>query len=248
MMGRITRRLILVAIASAQLTACDKSAPKKVDAPTVKPLLGQGDLKFGMSFQEATEVLSWVTWNGWSVKACQDQFATNGCFLTSDVESNNFPPVDGIPFRPQLSFNRFGKLTDVTWVYEQREAVDIKQCEDISRRVIDRMAREMGPVGLAEPEADKSTDRTYEERTTSTGVRYPISFGDGGKSFIISNLRTHFDAAKDKRVVAIDKWNDNAHADYLGVFMLVDGNPVCMAHLNYGDKPSVERRKYEVAD
>lgn len=242
----VTRRFLsgmaLLSLAMLLLSSCDEVAQKKMAKSAVEPLLGQGDLKFGMSFEEATAALPRVIWNGWSVKECHEQFATSGCFLTSDADSNNFPPVEGIPFRPQLSFNRLGKLTDITWVYEQRSAVDISQCEDISRRVIDRMARELGPVGFAEHRLNKSSDRKYEVRSTSTGVKYPISFGDNGKSFIISNIRSHFDPEKDKRVANVDKWNDSAHGSYMGVFMMVDGSPICMARLDYGDRPSVERR------
>jgi hypothetical protein len=218
---------VLALLIAASITACspgDRSA-KEMPSKTTKAtsIDGYGDLKFGMSFDEATALTGLTRFNPASVRGCLVELAIRGCLLHPENNLVAFTNVGGIAYTLTLAFNRLDKLTDVSLNYERDMTDDLDQkmsggdCKALHERTADWLVDKFGPF---ENKKEKDTILVKTEK----GSEY--SSYTNGNTFIGSFQKT----LKDKREVSL-----------LSVYMVVEGNTNCDIKIQFSDVESVER-------
>lgn len=240
--------LLLLPLVCAACSSESAKAPE-AKAEALPPLTGWKNLKFGMSFSDALAEIPQISWNAYAMNECLDVMATKGCFLSAD-EGEAFAPDEGIPFSPQLSFNKFGKLTDINLQYEQRTRITRVECLELHERTLDRLTREVGTMRF--PDEKKSekpeNDATREVRPTAGRARYSVWSKNDGSAFVTQPMRTHFEGVALPTTKPIPQWNDQAYVSLMSTFITVDGDPICSVSVSYESSPKVPRREIDETD
>lgn len=227
------------------LSACadlgGNSADNASEDSKPKPLTGWGPWKFDMPFSEAIAADTSIVWSPYGMDDCRKEMATKGCFLTSDSETGMFQPQDGIPFEPQLSFNKYGRLTDLSLSYDQKNATR-DECLELHNRTLDRIAQENGPMRHQEQKSAEGKEYTDTVQKTKGGVAYRILLNKKNRGFITSQNRSHIDGVIFPTKITIDKWNKLAYVMVLGVLVDLGSETTCMISIHYTAPPTLERR------
>ena len=172
--------------------------------------------------------------------------ATDGCFLSAD-EGEAFAPEEGIALSPYLSFNKFGKLTDIGLQYEQEGRVSQSDCLELHERTLDRLTREVGKLRF--PDVTKDDEKQEpgwrrETRQTAEKNSYRASL-KGASFFVTTPMRSHFSGTRFPTSKPIPDWNDQAYVSLMTTFLVYDSTPNCSVSIGYHSGPKVLRRKTE---
>lgn len=193
------------------------------------PLDGFGDLKFGMSFDQALTATSTQMFNPYGLRECLSQLPIRGCLLVSgDNVASIYTRVEGIPYGLALDFNRFDQLTDIHLKFNrdgydsENERISSSDCLSVHERTIDWISQRYGAVTAPRKDDSVTVRRTEGART------YPISLQKNG----------------DFLSLGLIKVPENREISILSHFMTIDGKPICRIDLEFSDSKSVERRKY----
>jgi hypothetical protein len=206
------------------LAACGSTAPA-AQSESAKPsgIDGYGNLKFGMSFAEATGLTGLSRFNSAAVKGCMIELAVRGCYLTPGDNLTSYVSVDGVPYTLALSFNRYDKLTDISLKY-QREMIEdpdqkmsFEDCKAIHERTADWLVKEFGQF-------DQKKEDGVEILKTAKGSEY--SFYRNGTTFIASFQKK----LPDKRRVSL-----------ISHYMVLDPETNCSIDVQFAEPETVER-------
>lgn len=224
------RGIITATALSLALSGCGPSSPaataqqEKVSAPVVKTSIdGFGDLKFGMSFAEASTLVGVESLNSAAVKECLVELAIHGCLAMPATSLDSYVTIDGVPYGAGLSFNRYDKLTDISLIYKREEIMDpdermpLKDCKALNERTVDWMYRDYGPFELKQEEGVVAVN-------TAKGNAYSEHTGDGAYLATIQK-----DLADKRRVSLI-------------TFYMSGDKTNCRIDVHFADLQSVERR------
>lgn len=214
------------------LSACGSTSPAataqeeaKVSAPNAS-IDGFGDLKFGMSFAEATALVGIDSLNPVAVKECRIELAVHGCLAMPDTSLSTYITIDGVPYGAGLSFNRFDKLTDISLVYKREEIMDpdermtLDDCKAIHERTVDWLYRDYWSFDL-------NREKGVETVKTAKGNAYSAHNSD--ETF----LGTIQKDLQDKRRVS------------LITFYMAGDSTACRVDVSFADLQSVERRNMD---
>lgn len=210
------------------LCACGSTASTEAEernAPTKDAIDGYGDLKFGMSFAEATAVAGPHLFGPAQMKECLITLAVRGCSLLPENNLASHTSVDGISYGLSLSFNRFDKLTDISLIYQRRMMVDPEQkisaedCKSIHERTVDWMVRDYGPFSA-------KSEKGAVIAKTAKGNPYLLTHND---DIMLGAIRKDL---SDKRYIALVTY-----------FMGDDDDTNCSLSLQFAEPRAVERRK-----
>lgn len=124
--------------------------PNQTSAPA-KPIEGEGDYKFGMSFDDAMTAETGVYWEGRSLLKCRDEIPVKGCMLNADQERTYWPSFAGMALVPKLLFNQNAELTDLDLERRYEAGVTSVQCERIHQQLVDSLTVKYGAA-----ESDKN--------------------------------------------------------------------------------------------
>lgn len=216
-MKKLTLAILMV------LAGCDKVAPKPAK-PTVE---GYADLKFGMSFQEATALTGLSIFSPIAVQQCARDEAIRGCLLNPINNTTAFITRDGIGYTLSLAFNKHDKLTDITLHFQRSqiqyedEEMSRKDCAAIGERTIDWLAAEFGPFDNKQIKPDKSL------KPAKTAKGNPYLVGSSGPQSYFSNAQLHLDKG---RLIFL-----------IGNYMVIDGSTDCMITAQFGDSKEIDR-------
>lgn len=211
-------------LVAACIAGCSPSNHSTNEVPSnTTSIEGYGDLKFGMSFDEATALTGLTRFNPASVRGCLVELAIRGCVLFPENNLVAFSNIGGIGYTLTLAFNRLDKLTDVSLNYERDMSDGLDQkisggdCKALHERTADWLVDEFGPF-----ENKKEKDSLLVK--TAKGNEY--SSYTNGSTFIGSFQKS----LKDKRRVSL-----------LSVYMVVEGSTKCDIKVQFSDVDSVER-------
>jgi len=206
------------------LAACGSTAPA-AQSENAKPsrIGGYGNLQFGMSFAESTELTGLSRFNPAAVKGCLLELAVRGCYLTPDDNLISYTSVDGVPYTLALSFNRFDKLTDISLKYE-REMIDdpdqkmsLEDCRAIHERTADWLVKDFGAF-------EQKKEKGVEIVKTAKGSEY--SYHLDGTTFIASFQKN----LSDKRRISL-----------VSHYMVLGSNTTCSIGAEFSEPDTVER-------
>jgi hypothetical protein len=208
------------------ITACNQQTSndaQKAEAPA-KPrgVSGYGDLKFGMSFDEAMALTSASMFNPYSLKGCLSERPIRGCTLHPDSDLTAFETVAGIPYGLGLAFNRFDKLTDVDLEFKRRDEEKILKddCQQIHERTLDWVAKEYGPFG--KPRNPEDAKQAKMIRTKSGTPYYAVPSVDNNATLV--------------NMAPVD-FSDGTSVIVVGTYIL----GICDISVSFRDRKDVER-------
>lgn len=220
-------------IASAiSLVSCTQNQAQEPPAST--ELKGYADLNFGASFEEALAVAGASAFNAYGISKCSEEIPIRGCLLTGE-ESSTFRRIDGIPYRLQLAFNKFGTLTDISLEFVRRStdnedndrvpaSITADECRDIIERTIDWVSRDFSKIQVRD--GDGSTESKI--LTTAAGNKYRNS--GSANSFLAEG----FIPFKSGREIYL-----------LSHFLTIDGEPDCSVDISFQESDKIPRWKVD---
>lgn len=138
-------RLFVISISAAACLAEAGATPQQEKQAESREIKGWGSWNFGMSFEDALAAVPNVPWNSVSIKRCLDEIAIKGCLVSIYNDHGSIPLQSGIPFSPQLAFNKLGKIDSVVLDYE-RSGLSSTKCLDLFERTLDRLVIETGSM------------------------------------------------------------------------------------------------------
>jgi hypothetical protein len=166
---------VAVAALALLISACGQQATK-VPAKPEQTLEGYGDLKLGMTFDQATAATAAYSFDPGSLKQCLAQLAVRGCILNPQNDLTAYRTIEGVPYGLELAFNSHDRLTDIYLDYERNayrdpaEQISKEDCLSIYDRTMDWVVKQYGK-GFLEREEKPSPPN----RTTPGGNRYFVN-------------------------------------------------------------------------
>lgn len=226
------KRCIFLIASAISLISCAQNQTQEPPAP--KELKGYADLNFGASFEEALAVAGSSAFNAYGISKCSEEIPIRGCLLTGD-ESSVFRRIDGIPYRLQLAFNKFGTLTDISLEFVRRStynedndripaSITAGECRDIIERTVDWVSRDFSKIQV------RDGDGSTESKILSTAAGNKYRHSGSANSFLVEG----FIPFKSGREIFL-----------LSHFLTVDGEPDCSVDISFQESDRIPRWKVD---
>lgn len=228
--------LLLSACGPAQPGASTQSAP--TPSPSFKPIDGFGEIKLGISFEEAMAKADPDLFNPYGLKECFSDLPIRGCSLHGD-EGKVFVMRESIPYGLDLSFNRLGKLTDIGIDYDREGAITGAQCRDIFGRTLDWVAAEYGP--LVDQQA---TDGNVTGKSPG-GIVYAYLQPNKEGNFVGQIVRPRSHREENRPINGKNNFVSLNRSLYVLMTYIVVSKPKCSIHVSIHEPSSVERYVYD---
>lgn len=217
----LTSRIGLIAIAAAALlvAGCEQPSANAEGTAQGASIDGYGNLKFGMSFDEATAIAGNEFFDPTTLRDCLRDRPIRGCLLLSRNDFVPYRTIGGIPYGLKLAFNRFDKLTDIElgFIRRDEDAISSDDCLSIHQRTADWLVKEIGPF---DPPA---LGQGNSAAKTTAGTDYAIS----------SSRKPDWLSANRKQ------YRDGRQIDLISHFILGS----CQISVNWADDLKIERWK-----
>lgn len=236
MTSRPTIRWYICYALMFQMAAC--SQPVTAESTNELPaVVGWGPLKFGMNMDEAVSALPNISWNSWSVSECAKKVAVAGCLLISDDDNSDLAPIDGIQFKPNLSFDKYGQLSQIHLGFSRDEDFRKAECLAVFGRAFDGVKRRYGSLtGPNYKRAESDVKAGWVGTTIKTNEGNQYSIGQKGKTdvYVTETLMTHRPTnLPNQRSAAIDEWRKGSHVSLLSSLIDMDGSWHCSVDVTY---------------
>lgn len=236
----IERALLILALAA--LASCGHSENANNSAVNAQadrpPVAGFNDLRLGMQYQEALALAGVERFNPVSLAECPRRLPLRGCFLPPrSRETAPYEIREGIPYDLLLSFNRFGRLTDIDLEYQRETGITPEECLSLHSRTLDWLTRDYGPFQAQTVRPGPRAGGAQLRRIhTPGGIPFDVSIFPGG-DFVTPPTRQANGAVDRQR--PITQWDNRRYVSLLSSFIVVNGTPHCSVGVSIQEPASV---------
>jgi hypothetical protein len=186
-------------------------------------IAGWGNWRFNQTLDEALANSGPMQWNSYSLSACRDNIEVDG-YLLSTYGGPSLPPVDVIPLRPLLRFDKHGRLSEINLWYERGGKITQSQCLDIFGRLLDWQVATTGVF--------YSDDKPQAASDTAAGWVRVSAHTPGGTAYSYGRS-----VPKKADVTSFLRWpNDSRsqpNASIMSAFVTVGGKPNCHVTISF---------------
>lgn len=208
-------------------------------AQEFKAIDGFNDLKLGDDFQNVLGKLNTTMFYPGTIQECLPDLPVAGCRLHSEHDAV-YALREGIPYRLGISFNRYGKLTNIDLAFRREGKIDAARCREIFGRSLDWVASDYGPLDFRKTGETSSGTFIWVKSPKGTDYGYTKPDRDGNfvtKFMRVASVREELrEAAGEKSFYTLSR-NLSIFASYI----VVNGNAVCDVSIDIAEPDSVEK-------
>lgn len=133
----------LLSSACGDARTSDEEVPLGSQSTIQQP--GFQNIKIGASLDETLGLVGDTYYGAEDIVGCQMSMPSDGCILVWNNWAVPYVKLNGVPYRLNLTFDRWDKLTDLTLVFSRRENdLSAGQCAEVYERTLSWLTTEYG--------------------------------------------------------------------------------------------------------